>query len=329
MKKKNLALLAGGDSGEYEVSINSAKIVESNLDQDKYNIYKIILRGTSWYHLQGNIKIEIDKNDFSLTLQGKKILFDVAFIVIHGTPGEDGKLQGYLEMMKIPYTSTDLFTSAATFKKSFTNAIVKSSNVNVKVARSLMLKKKNNNSNDEILNFVNIPVFVKPNKGGSSVGVSKVSNEADLQPALKKAFAEDDEVLVEEFIRGRELACGVIKSKEELIAFPVTEIVSKKDFFDYEAKYTVGMADEITPAPISMELTLECQNLSKELYDLFDCRGLVRIDFFLQNETFYFLEINTIPGLSAESLVPQQIRAHNMTEKEIYDIIIEQALDFV
>ncbi len=326
MKKKNLALLAGGDSGEYEVSISSSKIVESNLDQEKYNIYKIILREKSWYYLHNEEKIEIDKNDFSLTINGKKITFDIAFIVIHGTPGEDGKLQGYLEMMRIPYTSTDLFTSAATFKKSFTNAIARSSNIKVKVANSIAIKISDENPVDKILEVVSVPVFVKPNKGGSSVGVSKVMQKSELAGALKKAFNEDDEVLVEEFISGRELACGAIKYKGQCIAFPVTEIVSSKEFFDYEAKYTPGVADEITPAPIEKHLFKRCQELTKQLYDLFDCRGLVRVDFFLDDEEFYFLEINTIPGLSAESLVPQQIRANNMTEMQVYDMMIEEVL---
>ncbi len=324
MKKINIALVAGGDSGEYEVSIASAAVVKENLDSSKYNVYTIVLRGKEWYYEKTNKRFPVNKADFTLNVEGKKITFDLAFIVIHGTPGEDGKLQGYFDLMNIPYTTTDLFTSAVTFKKSFTNAIVAQAGVNVARSVSIGIHEIENAASK--CQHLKLPLFVKPNKGGSSVGISKVNTQDSFRTAVNKAFEQDSEILIEEFIEGRELACGIIKADGELLCFPITEIISKNDFFDYEAKYTPGLADEITPAKISKEEVKLCNETSRRLYEHLDCRGLVRFDFFLTTKGLYFLEVNTIPGLSAASIIPKQIQAMGKTAAWLYDTMIREAL---
>ncbi len=322
--RTNVALIAGGDSGEYEVSINSAAAVYDQLDKETYSVYTIYMQKTDWFYqddLHG--KVQVDKNDFSITLDEKKILFDVAFILIHGTPGEDGKLQGYFDLMGIPYTTSDLFTSTITFKKSFTKHVARS--LNIPISKTIFLERSDSKSPKELINEVGLPCFVKPNKGGSSVGITKVKREEDLRTAIDRAFEEDDEVLVEEFIEGSEIDCGMYISKGSIVALPLTEIVPKTEFFDYEAKY-LGASDEITPARIDKEKTLRCQHLSRFLYREFNCSGLVRFDYILKDGKFYFLEVNTIPGLSAASIVPQQIRYMGKTEKAVYGELIEDAL---
>lgn len=322
--KKRVALIAGGDSGEYEVSINSARAVKDQLPEEKYDVCFIIIKGLEWYHLDENErKHPVDKNDFSITIDQQKIHFDVAFILIHGTPGEDGKLQGYFELLKIPYTTSDLFTSALTFKKNFTKHVA--SSLNVAISKTILLKSGENYSVSGLIKDVGLPCFVKPNKGGSSVGITKVKREEDLHEAIAKAFAEDDEVLVEEFLLGDEIGCGVYEYNDVVIPLPLTEIVSKTEFFDYQAKY-FGASDEITPARIPDEKTDECQRLSAQLYRQFNCKGLVRFDYILKNDVFYFLEVNTIPGLSKASIVPQQIRFMGKKESEVYEQLIEEAL---
>ncbi|UEG51750.1 D-alanine--D-alanine ligase [Mucilaginibacter daejeonensis] len=325
MSKKNIALLAGGYTGEYEVSINSAKNIAANLDPEKYNVYTILINRDQWIHqAEGGQVINVDKNDLSLTLNGNKINFDMAFITVHGTPGEDGKLQGYLDMIDIPYNTCDATTSAITMNKAYTKALVQGV-PNLHTAKSVKLFKSDMHDVSTIAAALKFPLFVKPNNGGSSVGMSKVHNVAELPAALDKAFHEDDQILVEEFIKGREFSRGIARLKGRLVVLPATEIKSSKEFFDYEAKYTPGITEEITPADLPEDKNEEIAAILTEVYLRLNCRGMVRIDFILDEHTddFYFIEVNTTPGQSANSLIPQQVRAAGMSVPEFYGDIVE------
>lgn len=326
--KKNVALLAGGYTGESVVSLNSAKQIEPVLDYQLYNVYKIVFTQEEWYYLSdNNNKFIIDKNDFSLTTESGKITFDVAFIIIHGSPGEDGKLQGYFDLLNIPYTTCDATTSALTMNKGFTKAVVRDIN-NLNVASSLQLFGKTKTIEQEIKSQLKLPLFIKPNNGGSSIGMSKVTKWEQLDGALDKAFAEDSQILVEEFINGREFTVGIYKAKGEVVVLPITEIKSSKEFFDYEAKYTKGITEEITPAIISAEQTEKISEIVTNVFVRLNCKGVVRVDFILQDftEDFYFIEINTVPGQADTSLIPQQVRASGMNMTDFYRLLIEDAL---
>jgi D-alanine-D-alanine ligase len=323
--KKTIALVTGGFSGEAVISYKSAITIDNNLDKSKFNVYKIDINPAGWFYESSNgEKIEIDKNDFSILLNNSKITFDAVFIGMHGTPGEDGKLQGYFDTLKIPYTSCDAATSAITFNKRYTVAVAAFSGIDVD--RSILLIKDNFGSPDEVVQNLKFPVFVKPNNGGSSIGMSKVNNASDeLGAAIEKAFREDNQVLIEEFIKGREFTIGVFKTKGNIIALPITEVISKKDFFDYEAKYE-GASTEVTPAQVDETIAGQIRNTAKKIYSLFNCRGVVRIDF-IYNEAAgkpYMLEINTIPGQSEASIVPQQVRAMGWSLKEFYTRLVEE-----
>lgn len=285
----NIAIVAGGDSGEYGISIKSGKQVELHMDRDKFRPFLVEIKGKSWNYRVGSKKFPIDKNDFSITIGRRKVRFDAVFVAIHGTPGENGKLQGYFDILGVPYTSCDVTTSALTFNKSFCKDVVAS--YGIKTARSLHLFKDGGHSVKKILGDLSLPVFVKPNNGGSSVGMSKVNLQKELGPALEKAFKEDAEILVEEFIGGRELTCGVLRSGGKLVAFPITEIISKKDYFDYEAKYKKGMAEEVVPADISTHHAGQCRDISLLLYEKLNCKGVVRFDYIFNGNDFYFLEV--------------------------------------
>lgn len=320
--KKKIALITGGYSGEAVISYKSAITIENNVDKDKWDCYKIDINPAGWFYM-GTEKAIVDKNDFSITLDGKKIIFDAVLVGLHGTPGEDGKLQGYFDCLNIPYTSCNAATSALTFNKRYTVAVAAFAGIDV--ARSIHLFKKIAVSPTAILKELQLPVFVKPNNGGSSIGMSKVSKAEDLQAALDKAFKEDEQVLVEEFIKGREFTIGVFKSKGEVIALPITEVITKKEFFDFEAKYE-GASEEITPAKIPAAITNRIQDAARKAYTVFNCNGVVRIDFILNeaNEKPYMLEINTVPGQSEASIVPQQVKAMGWTLKEFYSALIEE-----
>lgn len=323
--KKKIAIIAGGDSGEYTISINSASMVSAQIDKSKYNLYLIIIKGKNWTYNHPDLgDIQIDKNDFSLNIENKKIVFDLVFNLIHGSPGENGKLQGYFDMLGLPYTSSNAVTSALTFNKAYCNHVVQASGV--AVSKNVHLFKRDKYNLNILLQNINLPAFIKPNQGGSSVGMSKVSHPEELKPALDKAFAEDDEILIEEYIKGRELTCGAFKFNGEIMSFPVTEIISKKEFFDYEAKYNKAFADEITPADISEELKEEIQKTSANLYKVLNCKGIVRFDFIATEEKLWFLEVNTVPGMSDASIIPQQIQVMGYSPKEFYSMIIEEAL---
>lgn len=326
--KKNIALVAGGYSGEYVISVQSAVTIENHLDKSLYRVFKISVTRDGWFLVdQEKLSVAVDKNDFSLTIGGEKILFDAVFIGIHGTPGEDGKLQGYFDMLNIPYISCGAVTSAVTFNKSYCNKIVSALNV-VKVARSVHIFQDQSFDRQEIARNLKFPVFVKPAEGGSSIGVSRVNEPGTLADAIEKAFKEDKQVLIEEYVKGRELTCGLFLKGDELVALPITEIKSSKEFFDFEAKYTPGVSREITPAEIDDGIKQQVQSTAKKLYCGLNCRGIVRMDFILEDETedLYFLEANTMPGQSEGSIVPQQVKAAGMTLTDFYGILIEECL---
>ncbi len=329
MIKKKIAFLTGGYSGEAVISYKSAITIENNLDSEKYDVYKIDIHPTGWWHEDedGN-EVAVDKNDFSITVNAGKITFDAVLIGIHGTPGEDGKLQGYFDMLKIPYTSCDAATSALTFNKRYTVAVASFGGINV--AKSIHLFKYNAPRAEDILNTLELPVFVKPNNGGSSIGISKVNEKEVLQEALDKAFNEDEQVLVEEFIKGREFTIGVFKSKGDIITLPITEVISKKDFFDYEAKYVAGFSEEVTPANVEEAIADKIRMAAKRVYEILNCRGIVRIDFIYNadKQAPYMLEVNTVPGQSEASIVPQQVKAMGWTLKYFYSALIEECFDY-
>lgn len=324
--KPVIAFVTGGYSSEAVISYKSAVTIENNLDTEKYEVYRIDLTPNGWFHqTRSGEKIDVDKSDFSLTLGGKKIHFDGALIGIHGTPGEDGRLQGYFDLLNIPYNTCDTASSAITFNKRYSVAVAGFAGVNV--ARSVHIFKTHPLSAEQVLQQLTLPVFVKPNNGGSSIGMSKVNQAEDLAGALQKAFAEDDQVLVEEFIAGREFTVGVIRTTKELMVLPITEVKSKNEFFDFEAKYQ-GLNEETTPALISEEMAEKVRSTARRIYEALNCRGVVRMDF-IYNEAKdapYFLEVNTIPGQSEASIIPQQVRAMGWNLKGLYTEMIEDAL---
>lgn len=324
--KPNIALVTGGYSGEAVISYKTAITTLQHIDTLKYNIYKIDITPNGWYYeASGNTQL-VDKNDFSIQINSKKIVFDAVLIGIHGTPGEDGKLQGYFDMLNIPYTSCNAATSALTFNKRYTVAVA--AFAGIQVAQSVHLFKKHPLTAQQVLQQVQLPVFVKPNNGGSSIGMSKVTQTNDLQAAIDKAFKEDNQVLVEEYISGREFTVGVFKTKGVIKVLPITEIIPKNDFFDYEAKYTTGMANEVTPAQIDASVTAVIQSAAQKVYEVFNCSGIVRIDFIYNDKSNqpFLLEINTVPGQSEASIVPQQVKAMGWTLTDFYSTLIEEAM---
>lgn len=325
--KKVIAFVTGGYSSEAEVSYKSAITMEAEVDKATYDVYRIDITPSEWFHpRKDGKKIPVDRNDFSLLVEGKKIVFDAVLIGIHGTPGEDGKLQGYFDLMNIPYTSCDAATSALTFNKRYTVAVA--AFAGIPVAHSVHLFRQDQPQGAELSGQVCLPVFVKPNNGGSSIGMSKVSRPQDLQAALDKAFEQDDQVLVEEFIGGREFTVGVFTSGKEIIVLPITEVKTTKEFFDFEAKYSPGFTEETTPAQIDETMASKIRQTAKKIYQVFHCGGVVRIDM-IYHQTLgepFLLEINTVPGQTAASVVPQQVRAMGWTLKQFYSALIEDAL---
>lgn len=323
--KPVIAFVTGGYSSEAEVSYMSAINIEKNLDRSRYEVYKIDIRPEEWTYDSDAGKVAVDKNDFSIIVSGKKIWFDAVLIGIHGTPGEDGKLQGYFDLHRLPYTTCDAATSAITFNKRYTVAVA--AFAGIPTAKSVHLFRESPVTTEDIANQLSFPVFVKPNNGGSSIGISRVNDAAALPAALAKAFKEDSQVLVEEFISGREFTVGVFRSTKGIIVLPITEIRSKNEFFDFKAKY-LGESEEITPAEIPSGPTETIRNHARKVFEIFNCRGVVRIDFILNEKDNlpYLLEINTVPGQSEASLVPQQVRAMGWTLQEFYSALIEDAL---
>jgi D-alanine-D-alanine ligase len=326
--KPTIAFVTGGYSGESVISYKSAITIQNNLDSDRYTVYRIDITPDGWFHEgKDGGKVPVDKNDFSLSLAGGKVKFDAVLIGIHGTPGEDGRLQGYFDLLNLPYTSCDAAVSALTFNKRFTVAVAAFSGINV--ARSVLLIKDRMDSPDEVTRNLQFPVFVKPNNGGSSIGMSRVNSPSEeLGAAIEKAFKEDNQVLIEEFIAGREFTIGVFRSRGEIITLPMTEVKSKREFFDFEAKYTAGLNEETTPAQVDEAIAEKIRAAARKIYQVFNCRGIIRIDF-IYNEAKgepFMLEINTVPGQSEASIVPQQLRVYGWTLTEFYSALIEEAL---
>ncbi len=325
MERLKIALLAGGNSSERGIALQSATQIASALDTEKYDVKIIDLHHRNWlYTAEDGSVWPLDKNDFSLTVAGERTEFEYALIIIHGTPGEDGKLQGYLDMMGIPYSSCSQVSSTVTFDKITTKRVVAAAG-GINLAREVLLLRGEKYDADTLVEELGLPMFIKPNASGSSFGVTKVNDKAKITEAVEAAFAESDAVLVEECITGREMGCGVMVTRDgrEYI-FPITEIVSKKDFFDYEAKYTAGMSDEITPAPIDESIKAELNRMTLAAYRACRCSGVVRVDFIVTEQGKpYMIEINSIPGMSSGSIVPKQVKAMGMSLGELYDIIIE------
>ena len=331
--KTKVALVTGGYTGEAEVSYKSSKFVYSQLDKEKYAVYVIDITPEGWFFTdESGVKHPVVKDDFSLLLNNVKVKFDVAFIILHGSPGEDGRLQGYFDMIGLPYTSCGALTSSLTMNKGYTKAIL-TDIPELYVAQSVLLFENHRSRAVELVESkLKLPYFVKPNAGGSSIGMSKVKAIEELQLAIDKAYDAENtgaQVLVEEFVSGREFSQGIFRNAQgELIVLPATEVKTTREFFDFEAKYVAGLTEEITPASLNLEQQERAARIIKEIYIRLNCKGMVRVDFFLEENTdkFYFIEINTIPGQTAQSFIPQQVRAFGMKESDFYGELIEAAL---
>ena len=322
--KRKIAIVAGGDSSENPVSLRSAATILEYMDKDKYEPYILEIEGKNWQvHVSENISAPVDRNDFSFTWQGKKTVFDYAYIIIHGTPGENGVFEGYLRLMRIPFSTCDVLPSALTFNKFVLNKTMKSCKVNV--ADSRRLRKGDKVDPDKIISKVGLPCFIKPTDGGSSFGTTKVKTREQITPAVEEAFKENNEIMIESFMQGIEVTNGYFKTKKREVRLPVTEVVPKTDFFDYDAKYN-GKVEEITPARIPDELRDRIQDLTAKIYDLLGCHGIIRNDYIITDgDKINLLEVNTTPGMTATSFIPQQIRAAGLNLTDVLTEIIEDS----
>lgn len=322
--KKKIAIVAGGDQSEFEVSLRSAAGLLTFIDNEKYDLTVVVLEGLNWRAEVDGTSYPIDRNDFSYTRDGKKQTFDCAYVTIHGIPGEDGRLQGYFEMIGMPYTCCDVLAAAMTYNKFTCNHYLQGFGLNI--APDILLRKGETIEADEAVRQLGLPIFVKPNVGGSSFGVTKVKNENEVREAVSKAFREGDQVILESFMKGTEVTCGVYKTREKSVVFPVTEVVSQNEFFDYDAKYK-GQVSEITPARLSPELTERVQATTSRIYDLLGARGIIRVDYIItEGDRINLLEVNTTPGMTATSFIPQQIRAAGLDIKDVMSDIIEESM---
>ena len=327
-QKRNIAIVCGGDSSEHDVSMRSAQGLYSFFDKERYNIYVVDVKGQDWHvDLQNGDMAKIDKNDFSFKMDGKTVAFDYAYITIHGTPGENGLMQGYFELLHIPYSTSGVLVEAMTFDKYVLNNYLRGFGVNV--AESVLLRRgeEEKYSDEEIEKRIGMPCFVKPAADGSSFGVSKVKNADQLAPALRVAFMESDEVMVESFMKGTEISIGCYKTRDKAVVFPATEVVTSNEFFDYDAKYN-GQVQEITPARLSPETTKRVEEETSRIYDILHCNGIIRIDYIISkdadgNDKINMLEINTTPGMTATSFIPQQVRAAGLDIKDVLTDIVE------
>lgn len=317
---KRIAVVCGGYSGESVVSMRSASMIMNHIDRSKYTPVKIVITRSAWFADFDGIEVVVDKNDFTVTHNGERIAFDGAFIIIHGTPGEDGLLQGYFSMLGIPHTTGDVLNMATTFNKKATTRLLGS--LGYSVAKSITLHKDEPYSVSFLTQNLGLPAFVKPNCGGSSIGTSRVNSAEEFHMALDKAFREDAQVIIEQFIEGTEVTCGVIKRNGKITALPITEIVSKKEFFDFEAKYQ-GASEEITPARISAEMTGRIQRACEDIYQKLNCRGMIRIDWLIRGDEPFAVEVNTVPGFSEASIIPQQAAAIGMSKTELISAVLE------
>jgi D-alanine-D-alanine ligase len=321
---KNVAIIMGGYSSEYQISLTSGGVVYSNLDKSKYNAYKVHIFKEKWVYVDDSgAEFPINKNDFSVVVSGKTITFDVVFNAIHGTPGEDGLMQAYFELLGIPQTSCDYYQSALTFNKRDLLSVLKP--YGIKTATSFYLNLGDKIDGDKIIETVGLPCFVKPNKSGSSFGISKVKTKDELLPAIEIAYKEDNEIIIESFLDGVEVSVGVINYKGKVTVLPITEIVSENDFFDYEAKY-LGKSKEITPARITNDVHARVSATAKKAYEILKMKGFSRSEFIIVNNEPYMLEMNTVPGLTTESILPQQARQAGISLPELFSNAIDLAL---
>ena len=323
--KRIIAIAAGGDTSEYEVSLRSAQGIYSFLDKERYTPYIVQMRGTDWHvQLEDGGLAPIDRNDFSFRLpDGSKVNFDFVYITIHGTPGEDGLLQGYLDMLHLPYSCCGVLPASLTYNKFACNQYLHA--FGVRIADSLLLRQGQTISDDEVVQKIGLPCFIKPNLGGSSFGVTKVKTPAEIQPALAKAREESPEIVIEAFMNGTEITCGCYKTRQRSVVLPITEVVSHHEYFDYDAKYC-GDSDEITPARIPDELADRVKQLTSAIYDILGATGIIRVDYIItEGSKINLLEVNTTPGMTATSFIPQQVRAAGMTMHEVMTDIIENA----
>ena len=320
--KRTIAIVAGGDTSEYEVSLRSAQGIYSFIDKEKYTLYIVGMHGLDWHvRLDDGRTLPVDRNDFSFQLDGQKVKFDFAYITIHGTPGEDGRLQGYFDMLRIPYSCCGVLAAALTYDKFACNQYLHA--YGVRIAESFLLRQGQTITDDEVVEKIGLPCFIKPSLGGSSFGVTKVKTREQIQPAIAKAFDEAQEVVVEAFMDGAELTCGCYKTRDKSVVFPITEVVSHNEYFDYKAKYN-GESDEITPARISDELADRVKKLTSAIYDILGAQGIIRVDYIVtEGDKINLLEVNTTPGMTATSFIPQQVRAAGLDIKDVMTDIIE------
>ncbi len=320
--KRNIAVVCGGYSGESVVSMRSAQMVMTNIDRDRFEPYKVIVSRERWYAETSEGNIDVDKNDFSIEVAGQKLKFGGVFMIIHGTPGENGIMQGYFELIGMPATTGNTLNMALTFSKKTTTRVL--SSMGFTTAKSIELKSTEPYSSSFLTQSIGLPCFVKPNCGGSSIGTSRVIETEKLHIAIDKAFEEDDRVIIEEFIQGTEVTCGVIVIHGKVTALPITEIVSQKEFFDYEAKYQ-GKSEEITPARIDEKIYKRIQEYSEDIYRRLDCRGMIRVDYIIRGEEAYVIEVNTTPGFSEASIIPQQAAAIGLSKKALISAVIDSS----
>ena len=322
--KRNIAIVCGGDSSEHDVSLRSAQGLYSWFDKERYNVYIVDVKGQDWHvELPGGITAKIDRNDFSFVEDGKAKLFDYAYITIHGTPGENGILQGYFDLVDIPYSTSGVLVEAMTFDKFVLNQYLRG--YGVAVADSMLIRRGYEHlvSEDEIERRIGMPCFVKPATDGSSFGVSKVKNKDQLAPALRKAMLESDEIMVEQYLEGTEITIGCYKTSEKEVLLPITEVVTKNEFFDYDAKYN-GQVEEITPARISADWARRVREITSHIYDILHCNGIIRIDYIISKDgKIRMLEVNTTPGMTPTSFIPQQVKAAGLTMTEVLTDIVE------
>lgn len=322
---KNVAIICGGDSGEFEISVKSAHVVKKNLNAELYDSHIVVVSKKGWYGLlDDDTHVDVDKNDFSIMVEGRKVKFDVAFNAVHGEPGENGPLSGYLELMGIPCTSSDQTTCALTFHKDFCKRVVAS--YGVTVSPSVLINKGDDYDAAAIIKELGLPLFVKPTCNGSSVGVTKVKTVEQFVPAIDTAMAAGNQVMCEKFVSGREFGCGAMEYKSKMMVFPLTEICSKNEFFDYEAKYTAGKCDEITPAQVDEDIAMEIKATTAMLYEKLECKGFVRMDYIVSDEGVFFIEANIVPGMSEASIIPAQARCFGLTLGQLFEMAIENVL---
>ncbi len=313
---KNVAIIEGGYSHEKIISLQSAETVYQNIDREKYNPIKVRIDEEGWFAYEGDKKVEINRTDFSYN----SIKFDIAFIVIHGTPGEDGKLQAYFDMLNIPYSTCSHLAATITFNKFVCNQYLKT--FGIKVADAVLIRESDTVNTAEIVEKVGLPCFVKPNDGGSSFGITKVQNKNELEPAIKLALEHGTQAIIESFMSGREVTNGIYKNKNEIITLPITEIVTTNDFFDFDAKYK-GESDEITPADLTEDIVNSVKDVTKQIFEILDLKGIARADYILQDGEPYLIEINTVPGLSKESLIPQMAAHEGISLKQLFNEVLE------